>query len=430
MVLLYHNLGYGEQTRFALRSLKKHQDKFDIHLLNVGWGRTGWITSDNDERQWIDELIGKTQMFLQQNQPNPSFDVSLQVTIPGEFENIAPVNIGYTAGIESTKAAPEWLDRCNRMNRVIVPSIHTKTVLNQTTYKAKDQFENEHELKINTPIDVCGYAARMVPEKEISLDLTTNFNFLTVAQWGPRKNLESTISGFMGEFFNDADVGLVVKTNMAKNNFVDKVVVEQRLKNLVQNHPNSNNMKCKIYFLHGNLEEDEMSGLFKHPKIKALVTTTHGEGFGLPIFEAVLSGLPVIAPAWSGHVDFLFAPKREKDTNKMKMKPHFVKIDYDIQPIQKDAVVPGILQEDSQWCYPKNYSVRAGMREMFKNHAPHLSDARKLREYILTEFEENKQYDKFVKSITDCLPAFELDNRVSSLEESLGGNLLNDIVGL
>lgn len=430
MVQHFHNLGYGEQTRFALRSLRKHQDKFDIHLLNVGWGRTGWIISDDEERQWIDELIGKTQLFLQQNQPNPQFDLSLQVTIPGEFETIAPINVGYTAGIESTKAVPEWLDKCNRMNRVIVPSVHTKTVLEHSTYRVKDQFNNDHDLKVNTQIDVCGYAARSIEEKNIELDLTTNFNFVTVAQWGPRKNLESTIGGFISEFFNDSDVGLIVKTNMAKNNYVDKVFVGQRLKNLLQQQPNSDKMKCKVYLLHGNLDEHEMSGLFKHPKIKALVSTTHGEGFGLPIFEAVLSTLPVIAPAWSGHVDFLFAPKREKDTNKMKMKPHFVKIDYDIQPIQKDAVVPGILQEDSQWCYPKNYSVRASMREMFKNYAPHLSDARKLKEYIMTEFEENKQYDTFVKSITDCLPAFEDTNEISKLEESLGGNLLNDIVGL
>ncbi len=52
--------------------------------------------------------------------------------------------------------------------------------------------------------------------------------------------------------------------------------------------------------------------IYRHPQIKAIVTTTHGEGFGLPLFEAAYNELPVVAPNWSGHVDFLYAPKKDK----------------------------------------------------------------------------------------------------------------------
>ena len=54
------------------------------------------------------------------------------------------------------------------------------------------------------------------------------------------------------------------------------------------------------------MSDEEMNSLYKHPNIHAYTTITHGEGFGLPIFEAACSGLPVIAPAWSGQVDFLY----------------------------------------------------------------------------------------------------------------------------
>lgn len=422
--------GYGEQTRFALRSLRKHQDKFDIYLLNVGWGRTGCIISDDEERQWFDELIAKTQTYVHENQNKPNiFDISLQVTIPGEFEQLCPINVGYTAGIETTKAPPEWINRNNLMHKIIATSVHTKTVLQNSIYKLKDQNGMEVELKTHAPVEVCGYGARIVQPSSLELNLETDFNFLTIAQWGPRKNLESTISSFVGEFFNESNVGLIVKTNMAKNNFMDKMIVEARLKNFVEGLPNSKEMKCKIYLIHGNLQESEISALYTHPKVKAFITTTHGEGFGLPIFESVLNALPVVAPAWSGQVDFLYAPKKDKDSGKIKMKPHFVKIDYDIQPIQKDAVVPGILQEDSQWCYPKNYSIRAGMKEVFKNYGTHLSNAKKLKEYIMQEFDENKQYDLFVKLITDCLPV-EIEEPKSKLEETLGSNIITDIIGL
>ena len=52
-----------------------------------------------------------------------------------------------------------------------------------------------------------------------------------------------------------------------------------------------------------------MNGLYNHPKVKAHVSFTHGEGFGRPLLEASLSGKPVIASNWSGHTDFLDSTK-------------------------------------------------------------------------------------------------------------------------
>ena len=60
-----------------------------------------------------------------------------------------------------------------------------------------------------------------------------------------------------------------------------------------------------MYLLHGDLTEKEMASLYNHPKVKVHVSFTKGEGFGRPLLEASLSGKPVIAPGWSGHLDFL-----------------------------------------------------------------------------------------------------------------------------
>ena len=57
--------GYGEQTRFALRSLKSQSNAFDIYLKNINWGKTSWISDDDEERVWLDRLIEKTNLFIQ-----------------------------------------------------------------------------------------------------------------------------------------------------------------------------------------------------------------------------------------------------------------------------------------------------------------------------------------------------------------------------
>ena len=86
--------GYGEQARFALRSLRSREDLFDIYIQPLQWGKTSWLNDTNEEREWIDETIEKTIHYVQQG---GHFDISLQVTIPNEFQKLAPVNIGSVA---------------------------------------------------------------------------------------------------------------------------------------------------------------------------------------------------------------------------------------------------------------------------------------------------------------------------------------------
>ena len=86
--------GYGEQARFALRSLRSREDLFDIFIQPLQWGKTSWASEMDEERVWIDQTIEKTIGYVQSG---GQFDASLQVTIPNEFERLAPVNIGYPA---------------------------------------------------------------------------------------------------------------------------------------------------------------------------------------------------------------------------------------------------------------------------------------------------------------------------------------------
>ena len=384
--------GYGEHTRFLLRALRSREDIFDIHLLNVNWGKTGWIWEANEEREWLDSLLQKTIQYTQQG---GQFDISLQVTIPQEWEKLAPVNIGVTAGTETTKISPKWVEKTYMMDKIIVVSEHTKYGFMNTEYPAMNQQTGEQfTAKTNCPVEVVGYPVKEIEAKEVELQLENDFNFLTVGTWIPRKNLENTIKWFVEEF-HDQEVGLVVKTSLAKNCLRDREVANVRLNQLLNEYTNR---KCNVYLLHGDMTEEEMTGVYNHPKIKALVNFSHGEGFGLPMFEAAYNGVPVVAPAWGGQCDFLYINTKSKK-GKEKKTPMFTTVPFEIKPIQKEAVWDGVLQADSQWCFPKEWAAKKALRSVVKEYGAAQSKAKKLQNWVKKEFSQDKQFFKMAQVI-------------------------------
>jgi len=386
--------GYGEQSRFAIRSLRSREDLFDIYLTNVGWGQTGMIADDNDERKWLDHIIQKTLVYQHHG---GQFDISLQVTIPNEWEKLAPVNIGYTAGIETTKVAPEWLMNANKMDKIIVISNFAKEGFYNTSYpvKNKDTDEIVQHLRCTTPIEAVNYPYKEYKPEKVDIDFETNFNFLVVAQWSIRKNIENTVKWFVEEFKN-INVGLILKLNTKNNCIMDRKHTEARLKNLLDQYKD---MKCKVYFLHGDFTDEQMTDLYRHKKIKAMISLAHGEGFGLPLFEAAYNGLPIISPAWGGQLDFLYAPIEEK--GKVRRRAHFAGIEYEIAPVQDEAVWNGVLIKDSMWAYAKKASYASALRKMHSNYGYYKKLANNLKDWVQEEFKAEKQYEKFCSPFLD-----------------------------
>jgi glycosyltransferase involved in cell wall biosynthesis len=381
--------GYGEQSRFAVRALRSREDLFEIFIMPVNWGQTGWVSLDNEERAWIDSRIAQTHIHTQQG---GTFDISLQITIPNEWEKIAPINVGYTAGIETTKVAPEWLQKTSLMDKIIVVSNHSKDVFANTVYQATNQQTGETvELRNQTPISVVNFPIRDTKKQKLGLKFDYDFNYLAISQWGPRKNFDNLINWFIEENF-DQEVGLVLKTSLKNNCIIDRKWTEQRLKSILSKH---GDVKCKVYLLHGDLTEEEMTGLYSHSKIKCLISTTHGEGFGLPFFEAASAGLPVIAPDWSGHMDFMSIT----DKRNGKQTPLFSTVDYTLQNVQQEAVWDGVIQADSQWAFPEESSFKRRLREIRKDYDSAKKTANKLKRHVRKNFTSDIKNNEFVNSL-------------------------------
>ena len=409
--------GYGEQSRFALRSLRSRPDLFDIYIINIPWGRTGQITNDDEETNFIHEATLKTQKYTQQG---GQFDVSLQITVPNEFEKIAPVNIGYTAGIETTKVSPQWIAKSNEtVDKIIVVSNHSKKVFEQTKYDIKDDSGNEHKnWGLQVPVTTVNYPVRFHESEEVKIDFKTSKNFLTVAQWGPRKNLDNTIKWFVEAFIDEEDVGLVVKTNTASDSVMDREYTQARLEALLAPYKDR---KCSVYLIHGEVSPGNLVWLYKHPTMKAMINIGHGEGYGLPLFEAAYHGLPLVTTTWSGQMDFICKPNK-----KGKNYPRVVKVDYDIKTVQPRAVWDGVIQKDSMWAFAKEKSYKNALKDVLTKETHYRKEARVLQDHILNKFTNKDMYHQFSELVygekivavnTEDLPKISLITSVYKASE-------------
>lgn len=393
--------GYGEHARMIFRALKDRADLFDLYINPINWGATSWVAEDSEERRYIDFLINKTFAHLQQQLP---FDLTVMVTIPSEWKQYrsAPENIGVCAGIESDRVSPHWLEAANLfVDKIIVPSQFAKDSFLNAEWDVKNQHGQDVKLTTNKQIDVIHYPVQkeyIDPSNCLhnKLKFKHDFNFLCVAQWGPRKNIEGSIKYFLDEFKND-DVGLVLKVSAKDGSTIDFHQTKLKIDQLLQKYPDR---KCSVHLLHGYMSKEELSSLYTHPEIKAMINFGHGEGYGLPLFEAAAVGLPVITHDWGGQKDFLYAPKKDKK-GKKKLKPHFSKVSFELKPIQREAVWDGVLQPESQWAFPHGGACQIAMRQCYENYGLSSGQAKRLQKHVLKTFTE----DDINKQVVDVIGA-------------------------
>lgn len=398
--------GYGEHARLVYRSLKQ-QENLQIFINPLEWGRTSWAPSiSKSEKKDIQNGIKALKGYVETCQANKQevhFDLQVHVGIPNEFNKRAPYSVCVTAGIETDRVSASWIVKTHQgLDKIVVPSEHAKQGFTGTSYEVLNQATNQKTvIDCNAAIDVVPYPVKEYEAENLDLAIDTKFNFLSVALVGPRKNLTNMVKWFVEEFKND-DVGLILKTGMSKGSTMDKLQTRLTIQNILNS---KKDRKCKVYLLHGNLSESEIHSLYKREDVHCYVNLAHGEGYGLPLFEAAYSGLPVIAPDWSGHLDFLTAPFREG--GKTKQKKLFAKVDYELQEIPAGVVWKDILVEGSKWAVPNKASFKKQLRSVYKNHGMYKKWSASLRNSIRENYTFEAVTEKMRKAILEEAGLYE-----------------------
>jgi len=207
-----------------------------------------------------------------------------------------------------------------------------------------------------------------------------------------RKDTGMLLQTFLETFKNKPNPpALVMKTSGATFSVIDRNEIMGKIEDI------KNTVKGKlppVYFLHGDLTDEEMNQLYNHPKVKAHITFTHGEGFGRPLLEASLSEKIVIAPNWSGHLDFL-------NKNNSVLLPGVM------TDVHKSALPKEMLVEGAKW-FTVNYQYASQvMKDVLKNNRKYAMMAKKQSMYNRVNFSMDKMTKSFDKILDRYLPKFE-----------------------
>ena len=386
---IFTRSGYGDHCRDLMKSLRK-MDKYDIKIIPLRWGNTpqNQVDGESDFGRWMLERV------ITEVTEKP--DVFMQVSVANEFQPKGHYNIGVTAGVETTIAPKDFIDGGNKMDLIIVPSNFTKQNIAGTVYQQKDQATDQivGEIKLNTPVEVLfeGVDTEIFSKgsgKDVLANVKEDFNFLIVGHWlkgdlgQDRKDIGMAIKTFATVFQylpKDKRPGLIVKTSHAGFSVIDREGTREKIEAVLKSFGD----KCpSVYFIHGDMEETDMSNLYHHPKVKAMVSFAKGEGYGRPMAEFTLTGKPIIASGWSGQLDFLPVE-------------HSVLLEGSLTSVDESAADQFCMKE-AQW-FSVNYSSAANkLYDVYNNYNTYSKKSEGLRNNTLSNFTLDKMNDKFVQ---------------------------------
>ena len=394
--------GYGARSRDIATAIIE-SDKYDVKIWPLRWGSTPMnaLSVDNPKHK---EILAR--ILTEPNLPTQP-DIFIQITVPNEFQKIGKYNIGITAGIETTICSHEWIEGCNRMDLVLTSSEHAKKVFEESVWDRLNEQTKQPEgnIKLTTPVEVLFEGVDLDIYKKLETSdlaelksIKEDFCFLYVGHWlqgdfgEDRKNTGLLVRTFLEAFKNKAShnqPALILKTSSADFSPVDRDTIFQKLRDIYKATPGKN--LPSVYLLHGDLTDEEMNKLYNHPKVKAHVSLTKGEGYGRPLAEASISQKPVIVTNWSGHVDFM---------------KHAVLLPGTLTNVHHSAVVPNMILAESQWfSVDPGYAVGV-LKNVFDNYKDYTINAKKQGTLIKKEFNLEKMKEKLVSILETRVSEF------------------------
>lgn len=291
--------GYNIHSRNFFKSLSS---LYQLQIRNFTIGKT-WKGYNNDEphndEYYIDDTFKNilTEQTLNEpdgsrkeyplyssykNEGNPDVHIVLNETDHYYFyDNYNGKKIAYNVW-ETTRQPDNFFDKLKEYDQIWVPSKW------QRDCTIEQGISPDKVKVVPEGVDVEKY-------KPIEFKKNKNkpFQFLLVGRWDYRKSTKEIIKSFVDEFSEDENVELLISVDnpFATDGFSN---TEERLKNYGISHSG-----IKIVNHKNNKEYVDM---LKNADV--FLSCARGEGWNLPLIEAMACGIPSIYSNWGGQLEF------------------------------------------------------------------------------------------------------------------------------
>lgn len=216
-------------------------------------------------------------------------DIAIYNNFPKTINNLhglkdlnAKVKLMYTAW-EDNSYPVEWVNEINEhLHGVMVASKFVKEVLLNSGVK----------IPIYVVNNALENSVKNQNVKPYELETNKKIKFLHVSTAKQRKGVDVLLKAYLEEFTDQDDCTLVIKSFPGPDNIVEQLISELK----------KDNSPEIIHINSSEFTEEEIAGL--NIASDCAVYPTRGEGFGLPILEAMQLGVPVITTGYSGAMDF------------------------------------------------------------------------------------------------------------------------------
>ena len=357
--------GYGLYSDFIARCLISYPH-FNTTIIPIGFGTNipRQISTPFDKE--VQRHIAKGKLFT------PHIHVSCQLPHLEQPKG-GILNLNYNAGFETSFTYPNIIQGLNRWDYINVMSKFSKQVYLDSTPAPTKPID-----VINPGIDTDTFNAEAPSNSRVDAELaklkeTEAYLFVGQLTHGQpfldRKNAGTLIKLFCEVFKGQANKpALILKTGGTNYGAVDRYNILNLIKTIKNTVPHND---VTIALLHGELSDAEMASLYTHKKIVGHVTLTRGEGYGLPLLEASMSGTPILAPNHSGHLDFL--------------GDRFIQIAGELKEIHPQAVSE-YYPKGSKWFEVNEDQFKQTLQQYHRDRDQHVNSATKLAEINRTKF--------------------------------------------
>ncbi|WP_269623841.1 glycosyltransferase [Prochlorococcus marinus] len=272
-------------SSYSLAILNKN---FALAMENLGQNVELFCTEGLGDYQPDQDFLEKNQMINKLYQKsieskNSIFICSRNLYPPRVNDAKGVINLLHSYGWEESEFPSQWVNDFNaNLQGMTVMSEQVKKIL----------IDNGVQL----PIKVSGLGLDHFKNIKSTIDFKVKakkFKILHISSCFPRKGVDILIKAYANSFSDSDDVSLIVKTFDNPHNKIDSILEQAR--QTYSNFPD-------VILIKDDLNDSQIKSLYKQSDL--LVAPSRGEGFGLPIAEAMLIGVPVITTNWGGQLDF------------------------------------------------------------------------------------------------------------------------------